>query len=143
MKSIKTLYKVIEDKTIAWFENTNKYVVLENTTADILKRLSKGISVEVIDLRTIRPLDKETIIESVKKTNRCLIAEEGFPFASIGSEISAMLVEEAFDYLDAPIGRLASIDCPLPYAENLERLALPKKDNIIEKAKEICIGISN
>ena len=103
----------------------------------------QGISVEVIDLRTIRPLDKETIIESVKKTNRCLIAEEGFPFASIGSEISAMLVEEAFDYLDAPIGRLASIDCPLPYAENLERLALPKKDNIIEKAKEICIGISN
>ena len=101
----------------------------------------QGISAEVIDLRTIRPLDKETIIESVKKTNRCLIAEEGFPFGSIGSEISAMLVEEAFDYLDAPIGRLASIDCPLPYAENLERLALPKKDDIVKKAQEICVGI--
>ena len=101
----------------------------------------QGISAEVIDLRTIRPLDKETIIESVKKTNRCLIAEEGFPFASIGSEISAMLVEEIFDYLDAPIGRLASIDCPLPYAENLERLALPKKEDIVKKAKEICVGI--
>ncbi|MDB2550765.1 pyruvate dehydrogenase complex E1 component subunit beta [Rickettsiales bacterium] len=101
----------------------------------------QGISAEVIDLRTIRPLDKETIIESVKKTNRCLIAEEGFPFASIGSEISAMLVEEAFDYLDAPIGRLASIDCPLPYAENLEKLALPKKKDIIKKAQEICVGI--
>jgi len=100
-----------------------------------------GISAEVIDLRTIRPLDRETIIESVKKTNRCLIAEEGFPFASIGSEISAMLVEEAFDYLDAPIGRLASIDCPLPYAENLERLALPKKEDIVRKAQEICVGI--
>jgi pyruvate dehydrogenase E1 component beta subunit len=101
----------------------------------------QGISAEIIDLRTIRPLDRETIIESVKKTNRCLIAEEGFPFASIGSEISAMLVEEAFDYLDAPIGRLASIDCPLPYAENLERLALPKKEDIVKKAQEICIGI--
>jgi pyruvate dehydrogenase E1 component beta subunit len=101
----------------------------------------QGISAEVIDLRTIRPLDKETIIESVKKTNRCLIAEEGFPFASIGSEISAMLVEEIFDYLDAPIGRLASIDCPLPYAENLERLALPKKEDIVKKAQEICVGI--
>lgn len=97
----------------------------------------EGISAEVIDLRTIRPLDRETIIESVKKTSRCITVEEGFPFASIGSEISAMLMEEAFDYLDAPIKRLASVDAPLPYAANLERLALPKTHNIVAAAKEI------
>ena len=124
------------DITIVTFSLMVKYAL---EAAEELQ--NHGISAEVIDLRTIRPLDKETIIESVKKTNRCLIAEEGFPFASIGSEISAMLVEEAFDYLDAPIGRLASIDCPLPYAENLERLALPKKDDIVKKSLEICSGI--
>lgn len=98
----------------------------------------QGISAEVIDLRTIRPLDKETIIESVKKTGRCVTAEEGFPFASIGSEISAMLMEEAFDFLDAPVKRLASVDAPLPYAANLEKLALPKAINIVEAVKEVC-----
>ena len=98
---------------------------------------SEGISAEVIDIRTIRPLDKETIIESVKKTNRCINVEEGFPFAGIGSEISAMLTEEAFDYLDAPVKRLASMDAPLPYAGNLEKLALPKTQNIVDAAKEI------
>ena len=96
-----------------------------------------GIEAEVIDLRTIRPLDRETIIESVKKTSRCITVEEGFPFASIGSEISAMLMEEAFDYLDAPVKRLASVDAPLPYAANLESLALPKTHNIVAAAREI------
>ncbi|MFT5703760.1 MAG: pyruvate dehydrogenase E1 component beta subunit [Rickettsiales bacterium] len=98
----------------------------------------QGIEAEVIDIRSIRPLDKETIINSVKKTNRCVVAEEGFPFASVGSEISAMLMEEAFDYLDAPVKRLASVDAPLPYAENLERLALPKAADIVSAALEVC-----
>ncbi|MCE3255339.1 MAG: pyruvate dehydrogenase [Rickettsiaceae bacterium] len=98
---------------------------------------NQGIQAEVIDIRSIRPLDKETIIESVKKTNRCVVAEEGFPFASVGSEIAAMLMEEAFDYLDAPVRRLASVDIPLPYAANLERLALPKPANIIDAALEV------
>jgi pyruvate dehydrogenase E1 component beta subunit len=97
-----------------------------------------GISVEVIDLRSIRPIDKETLINSVKKTSRCITVEEGFPFASIGSEIASILIEEAFDYLDAPIKKLASIDAPLPYAQNLERLALPKTANIVSAALELC-----
>ncbi len=121
-----------KDVTIIAFSLMVKYAI---EAAEILA--SEGIEAEVIDLRTIRPLDKETIIESVKKTNRCVIAEEGFPFASIGSEISAMLMDEAFDYLDAPVKRLASLDIPLPYAANLERLALPKPNNIIAAIKEI------
>ncbi len=99
---------------------------------------AQGISAEVIDLRTIRPIDRETLVESVKKTSRCVTVEEGFPFASIGSEIAAILMEDAFDYLDAPVKRLASMDAPLPYAANLERLALPKTKDIVAAAKEIC-----
>lgn len=102
------------------------------------KLAEDGIDAEVIDLRTIRPIDHETIIESVKKTNRCVTVEEGFPFASIGSEIASILMEEAFDYLDAPVKKLASVDAPLPYAANLEKLALPKTQNIIEAVTEIC-----
>lgn len=102
------------------------------------KLAEEGIDAEVIDLRTIRPIDRETIIESVKKTSRCITAEEGFPFASVGSEIASMLMEEAFDYLDAPVRKLASVDAPLPYAANLESLALPKSANIVSAAKELC-----
>jgi pyruvate dehydrogenase E1 component beta subunit len=98
----------------------------------------QGIDAEVIDLRTIRPIDREIIINSVKKTSRCVTVEEGFPFASIGSEIASILMEEAFDYLDAPVKKLASVDAPLPYAANLERLALPKTKNIVEAAQEVC-----
>jgi pyruvate dehydrogenase E1 component beta subunit len=96
-----------------------------------------NIDAEVIDLRTIRPLDTETIKDSVRKTNRCVIAEEGFPFASIGSEISSMLCDEMFDYLDAPVKKLASVDSPLPYAENLEKIALPKSNDIFLCVMEI------
>ena len=74
----------------------------------------------------------------MQKTNRCVNVEEGFPFASIGSEIVALLVDEAFDYLDAPVKRLASVDAPLPYAANLERIALPKAENIVAAVKEVC-----
>ena len=121
------------DVTIIGFSLMVKYAL------DAAEELEKqGISAEVIDLRTIRPIDRETIINSVKKTGRCITTEEGFPFASVGSEISSILMEEAFDYLDAPVKRLASLDIPLPYAANLERLALPKAINIINAAREVC-----
>lgn len=120
------------DLTIIAFSLVVKYAL------EAAEELAKeGIEAEVIDLRTIRPLDRQTIIESVQKTNRCITVEEGFPFASIGSEISAILMEEAFDYLDAPVKRLASVDAPLPYAANLESLALPKTHNIVAAAKEL------
>ena len=96
------------------------------------------IDAEVIDLRTIRPLDIETIINSVKKTNRIVTVEEGWHFSGIGSEISAIVSEKAFDYLDAPVMRVTAKDVPLPYAQNLEKMALPSVDNIVEKTKEVC-----
>ena len=98
----------------------------------------EGISAEVIDLRTIRPLDTETIINSVKKTNRIISCEEGWPFAGIGSEISALVMEQAFDWLDAPVGRVAGLDIPMPYAANLEKLALPQVEHIVDAAKAAC-----
>jgi pyruvate dehydrogenase E1 component beta subunit len=97
-----------------------------------------GISAEVIDLRTIRPLDKETIIASVKKTNRIVAVEEGWPYAGIAAEISAVCMEEAFDYLDAPVERVTGKDVPLPYAANLEKLALPQVQDIIDGAIKVC-----
>lgn len=99
---------------------------------------AEGIDVEVIDLRTLRPLDKETILNSVKKTNRAVVAEEGWSFAGIGSEISAVVMEEAFDYLDAPVGRVSAEDVPLPYAANLEALALPQVVDILSAVKTVC-----
>ncbi len=106
---------------------------------DAAEELAKeGISAEVIDLRTIRPLDTETILTSVRKTNRLVTVEEGWAFSGIGSEISAMVMEQAFDYLDAPVKRVAGVDVPLPYAANLEQLALPQSSHIITSAKEVC-----
>ncbi len=99
---------------------------------------AEGISAEVVDLRTIRPLDTETIIESVKKTSRCVSVEEGWPAAGIGAEIAAVIMEHAFDYLDAPVKRVAGVDVPLPYAANLEKLALPQASHIVEAVKEVC-----
>ena len=98
----------------------------------------EGIEAEVINLRSIRPLDTETIVESVKKTNRLISCEESWPFAGVGSEIAARMMEEAFDYLDAPVLRVHGADVPLPYAANLEKLALPQSENIIEAAKGVC-----
>ena len=97
-----------------------------------------GISAEVIDLRTLRPLDTETIVESVKKTNRCVSVEEGWPAAGIGAEIAAVIMEHAFDYLDAPVIRVAGVDVPLPYAANLEKLALPQANHIVDAVKQTC-----
>ncbi len=99
---------------------------------------SQGISAEVIDLRTIRPLDIDTVIESVKKTNRCVVAEEGWPQCSVASELSAQLMEKAFDYLDAPVTRVNSVDVPLPYANNLEKAAVVSAANIVAAAKAVC-----
>ena len=97
-----------------------------------------GISTEVIDLRTIRPLDVETIVNSVKKTNRLVSIEEGWPQSGIGSEMAALMMEHAFDYLDAPVVRVTGKDVPMPYAANLERLALPQVNDMVEAAKAVC-----
>ncbi|MDE3061147.1 MAG: pyruvate dehydrogenase complex E1 component subunit beta, partial [Pseudomonadota bacterium] len=102
------------------------------------KLATEGISAEVIDLRTLRPLDTETIVESVKKTNRLVSVEEGWPVAGMGSEMAAILMERAFDYLDAPLARVHGADVPLPYAANLERLALPQVQNIVDAVKQVC-----
>ena len=98
----------------------------------------EGINAEVINLRTIRPLDVETIINSIKKTNRVITIEEGWPVAGIGSEIAAISMEHAFDYLDAPLIRICGEDVPMPYAKNLELAALPDIDKIIAAAKTVC-----
>jgi pyruvate dehydrogenase E1 component beta subunit len=98
----------------------------------------EGIDAEVIDLRTIRPMDVATIVDSVKKTNRLLAAEEGWPVCGIGSELAAQMMEHAFDYLDAPVARVCGKDVPMPYAANLERMAVPQPDEIIEAAKAVC-----
>ena len=97
----------------------------------------QGVSVEVIDPRTIRPLDIETIVNSVKKTNRVVVVEESHPFAGVGAEISAQIMERAFDYLDAPVKRLSGADAPMPYAKNLERLALPDVERIVKAVREV------
>ncbi|TRO96133.1 pyruvate dehydrogenase complex E1 component subunit beta [Glycocaulis profundi] len=102
------------------------------------KLAEEGIEAEVIDLRTLRPLDTETIIESVKKTNRLVCAEEGWGRMGVGAEISAVVTAEAFDYLDAPPARVHQKDVPLPYAANLEKLSLPGVEDIIAAAKAVC-----
>lgn len=102
------------------------------------KLAEAGIDAEVINLRTIRPLDRWTIIESVKKTSRIVSVEEGWPFAGIGAEIAALVNEHAFDYLDAPVKRVCAADVPLPYAANLEALALPQVDEIVHAVREVC-----
>jgi pyruvate dehydrogenase E1 component beta subunit len=98
----------------------------------------QGIDAEVINLRSLRPFDTETIITSVKKTNRLVSVEEGWPFAGIGSELAAIVMEHAFDWLDAPVKRVAGLDVPLPYAANLEKMALPQSSNIVEAARAVC-----
>jgi pyruvate dehydrogenase E1 component beta subunit len=96
-----------------------------------------GVSCEVIDPRTIRPLDIDTIVESVKKTNRVVIAEESHPFCGVAAEISAEITERAFDYLDAPVRRVSGADVPMPYAKNLENLAIPGVEQIVAAVREV------
>ncbi|MGI8835545.1 MAG: pyruvate dehydrogenase complex E1 component subunit beta [Pyrinomonadaceae bacterium] len=103
--------------------------------ADVLEK--DGVSCEVIDPRTIRPLDIKTIIESVKKTNRVVVAEESHPFCGVAAEIASEIVERAFDYLDAPVKRLSGADVPMPYAKNLEDAAIPNVDQLVAAVKEV------
>jgi pyruvate dehydrogenase E1 component beta subunit len=97
-----------------------------------------GIEAEIVDLRTLRPMDIATVIESVKKTNRCVTVEEAWPVCSVGSEIAAQIMTHAFDWLDAPVARVNGRDVPMPYAANLEKLALPSVDEVVEAAKAVC-----
>ncbi len=101
------------------------------------KLAEQGISAEVINLRTLRPLDTATIIESVKKTNRLVSVEEGWPTAGMGSEMAAIMMESCFDHLDAPVLRVCGKDVPMPYAANLEKLALPQVEDIIDAVKKV------
>ena len=105
------------------------------------KLAEQGISAEVIDLRSIRPLDMDTIVESVKKTNRLVTAEEGWKHMGVGGEIAASVTELAFDYLDAPPLRVTQKDVPLPYAGNLEAMSLPNTEDIVAAAKAVCEGM--
>jgi pyruvate dehydrogenase E1 component beta subunit len=98
----------------------------------------EGIEAEVIDLRTIRPMDIETVIASVQKTNRCVAVEEGFPQSGVTAEIGMKIMEAAFDYLDAPVARVTGKDVPMPYAANLEKLALPNIGEVVAAAKTVC-----
>jgi pyruvate dehydrogenase E1 component beta subunit len=95
------------------------------------------VSCEVVDPRTIRPLDINTIVASVKKTNRVVLAEESHPICGVNAEISAQIMEHAFDYLDAPVKRVSGADVPMPYAKNLENLAIPDVDRIIAAVREV------
>lgn len=110
------------------------HVALEAAAA--LER--EGIAAEVINLRSLRPLDVEAIVASVKKTNRLVSVEEGWPYAGIGAELAALMMEHAFDWLDAPVRRVHGADVPMPYAANLERLALPQPENVVEACKAVC-----
>jgi pyruvate dehydrogenase E1 component beta subunit len=102
------------------------------------KLAEDGIEAEVIDLRTLRPLDKETVLASLARTNRLVCVEEGWPVCSISSEIMAIAMEEGFDDLDAPVMRVTNVDVPLPYAANLEKMALIKVDDVVEAARKVC-----
>jgi pyruvate dehydrogenase E1 component beta subunit len=121
------------DVTITAFSISVDYAL---KAADALA--ADGISAEVIDLRSLRPLDTETIVNSIRKTNRLVNVEEGWPQSGIGAEIAARMMEEAFDDLDAPVMRVTGKDVPMPYAANLEKLALPTVDDVVAAAKAVC-----
>jgi pyruvate dehydrogenase E1 component beta subunit len=101
------------------------------------KLAADGISAEVVDLRTLRPIDYDTVLTSVMKTNRCVTVEEGWPVCSIGNHLSATIMERAFDYLDAPVINCTGKDVPMPYAANLEKLALVTTDDVVAAVKKV------
>jgi pyruvate dehydrogenase E1 component beta subunit len=98
---------------------------------------AQGISAEVVNLRTLRPLDIGTVVASVKKTGRLVTVEEGWPYAGIGAEVTMQVIEQCFDWLDAPPVRVHGVDVPLPYAGNLEKLALPQPEWVVDAVKKI------
>jgi len=115
------------------------YSIAVGLVLEALERLAEeGIDAEVIDLRTLRPLDMETVLESVQKTNRIVTVEQGWPICSVGSEVCARVALKAFDYLDAPPTKVSGRDVPMPYAANLEKLALPTADDVIAAVKAVC-----
>jgi len=124
--------RVGEDVTIVTY---GRSVELAMEAAD---GLDGDIAVEIIDLRTLRPLDIDTVVSSVMKTNRLVTVEEGWPTAGIGAEIATQVMERAFDHLDAPVKRVSGVDVPMPYAANLERLTLPNAEAVAEAAKSVC-----
>src|SRR4029453_10665134 len=97
----------------------------------------EGIDAEVIDLRTLRPMDMPTIVASVQKTSRCVVVEGGWPQSGVGAEIAGRVREEAFDYLDAPVARVSGKDVPMPYAANLEKIALPSVPGGVQAARAV------
>jgi pyruvate dehydrogenase E1 component beta subunit len=101
---------------------------------------AEGIDVEIVDLRTVRPIDVPTVIESVKKTNRAVVVEEGWPACNIGAQLVDDIQREAFDWLDAPIARVSGLDVPMPYAKNLEKLVIPNADHVIAAVRHVCHG---
>lgn len=121
------------DVTIVSFSKALDYAL---EASEQLKEVN--INAEVINLRTLRPLDIDTILNSVKKTNRIITVEEGWPYAGIGAEISAQIMEQAFDYLDAPVIRVTGEDVPMPYAANLEKLALPSTEKVVQAVRNVC-----
>ena len=135
-------YTVPFGKARIWCEGTDATIVsfgigMQYALEAATKLEEDGVSVEVIDLRTLRPIDYETIINSIEKTNRCVTVEEGFPVGSIGNHLSAVIMEKAFDYLDAPVINCTGKDVPMPYAANLEKLALTTSDEVINAVKKV------
>ncbi len=121
-----------DDVTVlAW----SKMVHVALAAAETLAR--DGVSCEVVDLRTLRPLDEASILESVRRTNRCVVVEEGWPYAGVGAELADLIQREAFDDLDAPIERVTGADVPMPYAKNLEHLAMPAADRVVEAVRAV------
>jgi pyruvate dehydrogenase E1 component beta subunit len=113
-------------------------LMVERALAAAEALAEEGIEAEVIDLRTLRPLDVATIVESLKKTNRLVCVEEGWPRFGVGAEMAALAMEHAFDYLDAPVQRVTGKDVPMPYAANLERMTLPQADDVVRAVKAVC-----
>jgi pyruvate dehydrogenase E1 component beta subunit len=121
-----------KDVTIVTY---SKMLEVSNKAADLLAQ--EGIEVEIVDLRTLRPLDMEPVLESFKKTNRAVVVEEGWRSYGVGAEVASRIYEEAFDYVDAPIQRVAQKEVPLPYNRTLEQLALPQVEDIIKAVREV------
>ena len=140
---------VLEDFTVpfgkakVWREGTDVTIVswgigMTYALEAADKLAAEGISAEVLDLRTLRPMDTDAILRSVQKTNRCVTVEEGWPQGSVGSYISSVIMQKAFDYLDAPVICCTGKDVPMPYAANLEKLALLTVAEVVDAAKQVC-----